>query len=89
MEKALCAGAVVTAEGPLRAWRRRSQRFFAEGQANTLIVAGHTLANIAIRTLALHPTFPRTSILKDIGLKPAAFLPFSENRDAWASMNNR
>jgi hypothetical protein len=67
----------------MRASQWRTIRFFAEGQANNLIVFGHTVANLTIRTLAMHPDF---TVRGMAGLKQNVFVPRSADRWAWASL---
>lgn len=66
-----------------RAAQWRAIRFFAEAQANNLVVFGHTAANLVIRTLALQPGF---SVEEIAGLDPRIFLPGSDRPKAWASL---
>ena len=87
VEKTLCKTVAAEADGVAKAWSRRSLRFFAEGQANSIVIFGHTVANMTIRTLALGKQFPATPILKKAGLKEDVFVPFSKDRRAWASLN--
>jgi len=68
-----------------RAALSRSLRFFAEGQANALVVAAHGLANLALRTLALDPGFA-VEDLKSAGVAKADFVPRSEAKGAWVSL---
>jgi hypothetical protein len=65
----------------------RSLRFFAEGQGNALVVAGHGLANLTARTLALDPAFD-ASHLKQAQILPADFVPRSEAKGAWTSLTH-
>jgi hypothetical protein len=65
----------------LIASRSRALRFFAEGQGNALVVAGHGIANLALRTLALHPAF--LVLFKGLRIKPADFVPQSQAASAW------
>jgi len=69
---------------PMRAALSRTMRFFAEGQANNLIVFGHTVANIAVRTLAMRPDFDVDGIW---GLRSDSFVPRSDHPGAWTSLN--
>jgi len=82
---------VVSAPDPTAlgyAWRRRSLRFFAEGQSNYLIITGHLLANLVLRVLALHPCFCLPEPLaKKLHLTDTEFVPFSDHREAWLSGN--
>jgi hypothetical protein len=70
---------------PARAHYSRSLRFFAEGQANALTVAGHGLANLTLRTLALAPAFD-VSHVKAAGVSAGDFVPGSEAKKAWVSL---
>jgi hypothetical protein len=90
VEKAIVVGRLATLAGgsdPSRAALSRSLRFFAEGQGNALVVAGHGLANLTARTLALDPAFD-ASHLKQAQIVPADFVPRSEARGAWTSLTH-
>jgi hypothetical protein len=69
----------------VRASLSRSLRFFAEGQANALIVAAHGLANLTLRTLALDPAFAVEHV-KKAGVSKVDFAPGSEAKKAWVSL---
>lgn len=71
--------------GPLTAIRWRAMRFFAEGQANHLVTAGHLVANLTLRTLALHP-----GGLEAIGraLPRWHAEPRASTRNGWISLNS-
>lgn len=70
-----------------RAVAQRSQRFFAEGQANQLVVAGHSVANLTLRLLAVHPNFDIAPLAKALGVDEERFTPGSAHRNAWTSLN--
>lgn len=78
-----------TTTGPIRAGLARSLRFFGEGQANQLIVAGHAVANIVLRTIALHPQFDSTALPRGLGIDAASFEPRSNARGAWCGLNHK
>jgi len=67
-----------------RAGQWRSLRFFGEAQANNMIVFGHHVANLVLRTLALQPGF-KVDGIQD--LKDEVFHPESNDRRAWCSLN--
>lgn len=73
----------------MRAGLSRALRFFAEGQANYLVVAGHGLANVTLRTLALHRSFDIDSVARDLQIDSAQFAPRQTERGAWASLNSK
>lgn len=66
------------------AWR--SIRFFTEGQGNNLVVFGHTVVNLAVRTLALYPDLDASLIGRGPGFE-RAFAPRATDRRAWLSLN--
>lgn len=74
------------AELATRAAASRALRFFAEGQGNGLTIAGHALANLTLRTFALHPLFAISSIAARRNLSPTHFTPRSTHRKAWTSL---
>lgn len=69
-----------------RAAANRSLRFFAEGQGNELTITGHALANLTLRTLALHPQFQITPIAGRLSVGASHFAPGSTHRKAWTSL---
>lgn len=84
-EVALARNALSDGQSPaMTAALWRTERFFVEGQANNLVIFGHAVANLTLRTLALIPSFAVSSI-RD--LRAAAFVPKSEDRYAWASLS--
>jgi hypothetical protein len=62
----------------------RALRFFAEAQANNLMVFGHGVANLVLRTLALQLDF---DVEKVAGIRKDAFHPGAGERGAWCSLN--
>lgn len=89
-EKALLALAPPIGPAPspaMQAGVARAIRFFAEGQANYIVVAGHGIGNIVLRTLALHRNFDIVSLARPLGLDPARFVPRQADRGAWMSLN--
>ncbi len=87
-EKAQLLGTPTDPTASGYAWRRRSLRFFAEGQSNYLVTTGHLLANLVLRVLALHPCFCLPEPLaKKLQLTDTKFVPFSDHREAWLSGN--
>jgi hypothetical protein len=62
----------------------RALRFFAEAQANNLMVFGHGVANLVLRTLALQFDFDAERV-RDI--RKDVFHPGSDEPGAWCSLN--
>jgi hypothetical protein len=62
----------------------RSLRFFAEGQANAVVVGLHGLANLMARTLEFD-TDLTSAELRTLGVTRADFAPGSAARQAWLS----
>ena len=62
----------------------RALRFFAEAQTNNLMVFGHGVANLVLRTLALQLDFDAGKVG---GIKKDAFHPGSDEPGAWCSLN--
>jgi hypothetical protein len=62
----------------------RALRFFAEAQTNNLMVFGHGVANLVLRTLALQFDFDAERVG---GIKKDAFHPGSDEPGAWCSLN--
>ena len=75
--------------GPVRAALARSLRFFGEGQANQLVVAGHAAANIVLRTIALHPDFDASILPRGLNIDEGVFEPRSNHRRAWCGLNHQ
>lgn len=69
-----------------RAGQWRALRFFAEAQANNLMVFGHGVANLTLRTLALQPGFDAAQVGR---IDPEVFRPESDNRGAWCSLSGK
>jgi hypothetical protein len=76
-------------EYAVRAARARALRFFAEGQANNLVIAGHGLANLAVRTFVLHRRLSAETVARAVNLAPEDFLPGALERGAWASLHQK
>lgn len=88
IEKAVTRGllaGLAVGQDASRAALSRSLRFFAEGQANALVVAAHGLANLTLRTLALDPAFS-VDDYKAAQVSKADFVPKSEAKGAWVSL---
>jgi hypothetical protein len=94
-EKVICGEALASIETDageadevskaMRAHYQRSLRFFAEGQANALVIACHGLANLVLRSIEFDaPLTPGE--LKKIRIKAPDFTPRSEAKSAWISM---
>lgn len=62
----------------------RSLRFFAEGQANAIVVGLHGLANLMVRTLEFDSDLTPTE-LRRLGMTPADFVPGSTAKLSWLS----
>ena len=62
----------------------RSLRFFAEGQANAVVVGLHGLANLMARTLEFDIDLTPTE-LRALGMTRAEFAPGSTARKSWLS----
>lgn len=62
----------------------RSLRFFAEGQANAIVIALHGLANVGARTLEFESDLSADE-LQSLGVSRADFVPGSTARKAWLS----
>lgn len=71
----------------VRATRARALRFFSEGQANSLVVSGHGLANLVVRTFVLHRGLTADAVARTVRLAPGQFEPGALERGAWASLN--
>jgi hypothetical protein len=72
----------------VRAAAWRSMRFFLEAQGNNLVVFGHTIANLTVRTLSLYEGFDAALV----GRKPnfrKAFEQRATDQDAWLSFNQK
>jgi hypothetical protein len=67
-----------------RAAASRALRFFAEGQGNALVVAGHGVANLVVRTVALDPDFEFPWRTKS---RLSDFVPRSEAGSSWLSLD--
>lgn len=67
-----------------RAAQWRALRFFAEAQANNLVIFGHTVANMVLRTLALQVGFTPDRVY---GIDTDRFQSGSEENSAWCSLN--
>lgn len=76
-------------DAAVRAARARALRFFSEGQANSLVVAGHGLTNLAVRTFVLHRRLTPEAMARAIKLAPDQFRPGAFERGAWASLNEK
>lgn len=75
-------------EGGSRAASGRALRFFAEGQGNALVIAGHSVANLTARTIVLDPAYaPPAPALSVNGV--AFTTPRSEAREVWLSLDQR
>jgi hypothetical protein len=74
-------------EAAVRATRARALRFFSEGQANNLVIAGHGLANLAVRTFLLHRRLSAETVARSVNLAPNHLRPGALAREAWASLN--
>lgn len=98
-EKVICTTAIATLDegggqeaGDLRdraarlAHHRRSLRFFAEGQANTLVVACHGLINLVLRSMEYDRPFTQEE-LRPLRIKLETFAPKSEATSAWVAMS--
>ncbi len=72
-----------TTERVNRAAQWRAIRFFAEAQANNLMVFGHGVANLVLRTLALQPEFQPQSVK---GIDPDVFQAGADERGVWCSL---
>lgn len=64
----------------------RALRFFAEAQANALVVALHGAANLVVRSLEFDIPL-NAAELAQLRIKPAVFIPGSSGASAWLSMN--
>jgi hypothetical protein len=89
-EKVICLQAIEEARqgehASLKAHYFRSLRFFAEGQANAIVIACHGLANIVLRSLEFDtPLGPDE--LKALRIRPSTFAPRSDANSAWISMS--
>lgn len=89
-EKVICADALGgTGAGAIspaaRAHYSRSLRFFAEGQANAIVIACHGLANLVLRSIEFDQPLTAAE-LKKLRTKESAFKPRSEAKSAWISM---
>lgn len=69
-----------------RAAQWRAVRFFGEAQANNLMVFGHHVANLVLRTLALQPGFTADRVW---GLAAESLHPESDERGAWCSLTEK
>ncbi|CAM4187438.1 hypothetical protein JAAN108728_15240 [Janibacter anophelis] len=67
-----------------RAHYSRSLRFFAESQANAIVIALHSLANVAARSLEFDAELTPAE-LNQFKVKRADFDPGSAERSAWLS----
>lgn len=88
IEKAVAAGSLAgfaVGQDASRASLSRSLRFFAEGQANAVVVAADGLANLTLRTLALDPAFAAEHV-KAAQVSKSDFVPQSEAKGAWVSL---
>jgi hypothetical protein len=83
-EVALLRGALGSDRSlPVEAALWRSMRFFLEAQANTVVVFGHTAANLTARTLALDSGFDIVRL--DKPNRP--FAPGAMHASAWFSLD--
>jgi hypothetical protein len=64
----------------------RSLRFFGEAQANNLMIFGHGVANLILRTLALQPEFKAARVRR---ISVDAFHPESDEPRAWCSFTRK
>lgn len=97
-EKAICTNALAPTPAPgsspgaepLTASRRahysRSLRFFAEGQANAIVIACHGLANMVLRSIEFDEPLTGDE-LKTLRIGVAHFVPGTQAASAWISMN--
>lgn len=68
-----------------RAHYLRSLRFFAEAQANAIVIALHGLANIAARSLEFDAELTEAELKEHLKVTRADFYPGSARRNAWRS----
>lgn len=66
----------------------RSMRFFAEGQANHLVIACHGCANVVLRTIVLHASVKTSDLARQMGVRPDELTPRSRGRGAWVSFTS-
>lgn len=65
----------------------RSLRFFAESQANAIVIALHGLANVSARSLEFDGELTSAE-LKELRVSRADFMPGSTSRSAWLSWSH-
>lgn len=77
-------GSALESKASIRAHYSRSLRFFAESQANAIVIALHGLANVAARSLEFDRDLEATE-LRHLGVSRGDFAPGSTARAAWLS----